>query len=431
MLLLVVVVGASAYRMAPPTRRTVVASVYGDWQPVNGGSYVLEPPAPSKKVVHFIGGAFVGAASQLTYRYLLEKIADRGFVVIATPYRLSFDYVSVCDAIDASFHSAMSSLDEEAEEIIGIGHSCGALLHALLSLRDEKRSRLAFISFNNKGVQDAVPLFDELVVPLATEAMRDDDGSPAPLLRQALGAAREVARGALDLAESRDTPLARLADQTPLTGLADLARREVVPAARQSLQLADQLPDLLREVADGARDFDPTPRAVRAMLRSDFKASDSLVIQFENDDIDESDDLYAVLRDVSQAAAKAAPPTENDETPLPSVVNEDDEDDDDRDVFSEAATTEIEAEAPPPPPEEEAAVSPPPPPPRVELKTLAGTHLTPLTQDIFLPASTVARLAQADFADPILSVPRDQWLGEVDALFDDLDAWLGSPSTSS
>lgn len=28
-------------------------------------------------VVHFIGGIFVGAAPQLTYRYFLERLADK------------------------------------------------------------------------------------------------------------------------------------------------------------------------------------------------------------------------------------------------------------------------------------------------------------------------------------------------------------------
>lgn len=36
---------------------------------------------PLQAMVHFIGGAFVGAAPQLTYRLFLETLAARGFVV--------------------------------------------------------------------------------------------------------------------------------------------------------------------------------------------------------------------------------------------------------------------------------------------------------------------------------------------------------------
>ncbi|MDY7022609.1 MAG: DUF1350 family protein, partial [Cyanobacteriota bacterium] len=48
-------------------------------------NWVLIPPRP-KAIVHFLGGAFVAAAPQVTYRWLLEAIAQQGYVVIATPF---------------------------------------------------------------------------------------------------------------------------------------------------------------------------------------------------------------------------------------------------------------------------------------------------------------------------------------------------------
>lgn len=62
------------------------------------GNFVLRPPSPEGGdkqqqplgVIHFLGGAFVGAAPHLTYRYLLESLAEVGYVVVATPYRLDF-----------------------------------------------------------------------------------------------------------------------------------------------------------------------------------------------------------------------------------------------------------------------------------------------------------------------------------------------------
>jgi Protein of unknown function (DUF1350) len=48
-----------------------------------------------KAVIHFLGGAFVGAAPHLTYSYLLNGLAEVGFVVVATPYPLGFDYLEV------------------------------------------------------------------------------------------------------------------------------------------------------------------------------------------------------------------------------------------------------------------------------------------------------------------------------------------------
>ena len=40
---------------------------------------------PAKAVVHFVGGAFVGAAPQLSYRLLLESLAARGLYVSHLP----------------------------------------------------------------------------------------------------------------------------------------------------------------------------------------------------------------------------------------------------------------------------------------------------------------------------------------------------------
>ena len=42
---------------------------------------MLYPPkgVKSKAVVHFLGGAFVGAAPHISYRYMLEDLADQGY----------------------------------------------------------------------------------------------------------------------------------------------------------------------------------------------------------------------------------------------------------------------------------------------------------------------------------------------------------------
>ncbi|CAN0277156.1 unnamed protein product, partial [Ectocarpus sp. 4 AP-2014] len=67
----------------------------GRWEEM-GGNFLLRPPddqAP-KALVHFLGGAFVGAAPHLTYNYLLSGLAEMGFLVVATPYPLGFDYLN-------------------------------------------------------------------------------------------------------------------------------------------------------------------------------------------------------------------------------------------------------------------------------------------------------------------------------------------------
>ena len=216
------------------TRTTPGASVvglYGDWESAEGGSYLLEQPECEEKVVvHFVGGAFIGAASQLTYRYLLERFAGSGYLVVATPFRLSFDYLSVCDAVEASYEAAAAEArrrgydDALFDDVVGVGHSCGALLQALIATRRPgERRRLALMSYNNKGAASAIPNFEDLVTPIAVELAGDDRSPLTPLLRQAVGTLRGAAA-----AHVRAVPC------VPARGARQRGRRACEPVPRRA-----------------------------------------------------------------------------------------------------------------------------------------------------------------------------------------------------
>lgn len=53
--------------------------------------------------------------------------------------------------------------------VVGIGHSAGALLQTLITclFPGAPRAGNVLMSFNNKAAKEAIPAFDELVVPLA------------------------------------------------------------------------------------------------------------------------------------------------------------------------------------------------------------------------------------------------------------------------
>lgn len=61
-----------------------------NWRPV-GQNWVLLPRRPVA-VIHFLGGAFVGAAPQFSYGKLLEFLAAQGYVIIATPFINTLDH---------------------------------------------------------------------------------------------------------------------------------------------------------------------------------------------------------------------------------------------------------------------------------------------------------------------------------------------------
>ena len=106
------------------------------------------------------------AAPHVTYRYLLEKLAEKGYLVVATPHDLSFDHLQTCDLIISRFERIAPTLARTygALPVVGIGHSLGALLHLLITslFPDTPRAANALLSFNNKPVGEAVPFFEEV-----------------------------------------------------------------------------------------------------------------------------------------------------------------------------------------------------------------------------------------------------------------------------
>ena len=78
----------------------------GRWEELHG-NYILRPPSNQQQqpraLIHFLGGALLGAAPQLSYRYLLERLSSRGYLIVATPYQLSFDHLKTCDEIIDKF----------------------------------------------------------------------------------------------------------------------------------------------------------------------------------------------------------------------------------------------------------------------------------------------------------------------------------------
>ncbi|KAI3695202.1 hypothetical protein L1987_78192 [Smallanthus sonchifolius] len=110
------------------------------------GAQVLRP-RNSKLVatVHFVGGIFVGTAPQLTHRLFLERLSEKGVLVIATPYASGFDDFFIADEVQ--FKYDRFNVDPHDLPFFGIGHSLG--------------------SVNNKDASMIVPLFSHVLLPMA------------------------------------------------------------------------------------------------------------------------------------------------------------------------------------------------------------------------------------------------------------------------
>jgi len=137
-----------------------------DWQELYG-NWVLVPDRPVA-IIHFLGGAFVATAPQLTYRRMLERLALEGYAIIATPFVNTFDHSAIAQTVFRNFNRAVERLFETTLQrrylpIYGIGHSMGCKLHLLIGSQFEvERAGNILISFNNYAARDAVPLVEQV-----------------------------------------------------------------------------------------------------------------------------------------------------------------------------------------------------------------------------------------------------------------------------
>ncbi len=137
------------------------------WQERNG-NWLLIPSRP-RGVVHFLGGAFVAAAPQVTYRWLLEALYGAGYAVVATPFINTFDHEAIAEDVITRFEGTLKRLYSSGElsgahlPIYGVGHSMGCKLHLLIgSTYEVARSGNILMAFNNYPASQAIPFFDQV-----------------------------------------------------------------------------------------------------------------------------------------------------------------------------------------------------------------------------------------------------------------------------
>jgi Protein of unknown function (DUF1350) len=136
-----------------------------NWQPI-GPNWVLLPHRPVA-LIHFLGGAFVGAAPQFSYGKLLEAIAAEGYAIIATPFINTLDHKAIAITVLQQFENTLKKLCSRQDlrflPIYGLGHSMGCKLHLLIgSLFDVERAGNILMSFNNFDADRAIPLAEWL-----------------------------------------------------------------------------------------------------------------------------------------------------------------------------------------------------------------------------------------------------------------------------
>ncbi|MEO0949091.1 MAG: DUF1350 family protein [Cyanobacteria bacterium J06641_5] len=135
-----------------------------DWQEI-ASCWTFGPRSQkTKAIIHFLGGAFVGTAPQLSYRWLLEQLGRAGYLVIATPYLNDFEHGKIARDTLNRFENCLTRLNLGLNlPIYGLGHSMGCKIHLLVgSLYGCDRAGNILLAYNNDPARSAVPLVDRL-----------------------------------------------------------------------------------------------------------------------------------------------------------------------------------------------------------------------------------------------------------------------------
>eukprot|EP00271_Cylindrocystis_brebissonii_P011905 TRINITY_DN2991_c0_g1_i1.p1 TRINITY_DN2991_c0_g1~~TRINITY_DN2991_c0_g1_i1.p1 ORF type:complete len:436 (+),score=47.30 TRINITY_DN2991_c0_g1_i1:26-1309(+) len=262
-----------------------------------GECLVYSPPklganANPKAIIYFLGGAFIGATPDVTYSLLIESLAEAGYLVVATPYNVTFDHEGSTRTIHQRFITCLTFMEAngvrsagitgaqvEKLPVYGVGHSNGALMHALIGClgEDEARNCLpsanVLISYNNRPAVDAVPFFDQLG-PALTRA------APAIEAFPLTGIALSLAEQVLQELDRNPIPLPRGVDPDVLEPLS---------------RFGNQILPVFGQVRDGVSEFTPTPSENRRNIVSSYSVPRTLLIKFTTDSIDETDALKSIL----------------------------------------------------------------------------------------------------------------------------------------
>jgi len=139
-----------------------------NWEEISG-HWVLFPAREPIAILHFLGGAFLGSLPNVTYRWLLQELAQEGYCIVATPFEMNLDHQAISrnvlsrwESLEKRWHKE-NRLGDRYLPVYGIGHSMGCKLHLLIgSLHEVERAGNIFIAFNNYPIKRAIPFMKEL-----------------------------------------------------------------------------------------------------------------------------------------------------------------------------------------------------------------------------------------------------------------------------
>lgn len=139
------------------TRWRRLGNVWGLW------------PAQPIALVEMVGGSYLAASPQLSYRRLLEGLADHNLAVHAWGYVPGFDHQAQANEAWKHLRRCRQQLEARVGALptpLRLGHSLGCKLHLLAPDGGRNSRALVALSFNNFTADRSIPMLRELAPKL-------------------------------------------------------------------------------------------------------------------------------------------------------------------------------------------------------------------------------------------------------------------------
>ena len=277
-----------------------------DWETCStdaGTAHVLLPPPSVDKptiVLHFVGGTFFGSSPSLWYRRLLEEIVQNTqAAVIATSipvtlWQSPLQHVRLSRQIERQFQTAWREilLDEYGDElssvpVCGLGHSLGSRLLTVLATLDAGNAD----SKTNRPTWKPPAYSSYILISFTNYGA----GAGIPGIYQLNKASRRLERQAKEEKEKKKT---RRQEDFYDDEFDDEDWQEIFQDIQDIVQ--EQAGRVRRALTPDSKEleFYPSPEQLWKALTFDrrYTIPQTLVVQFDDDEIDQSAKLANVLK---------------------------------------------------------------------------------------------------------------------------------------
>eukprot|EP00977_Amphora_coffeiformis_P019633 scaffold7349_cov173-Amphora_coffeaeformis.AAC.114 len=277
-----------------------------DWETCStdaGTAHILLPPPSVDRptiVLHFVGGTFFGSSPSIWYRRILEEIVQNTqAAVIATSipvtlWQSPLQHVRLSRQIERQFQTAWREvlLDEYGEEltkvpVCGLGHSLGSRLLTVLATLSE-----ADPATTEKRPKWKPPNYSSYILVSFTNY---GAGAGIPGIYQLNRASRRLEREAQEEKQRKKT---RRRDDFYDDDFDDEDWSEILDDLQTIFQ--EQAGKVRRVLTPDSKEleFFPSPEQLWKALTFDrrYKIPETLAVQFDDDEIDQSAKLVTVLK---------------------------------------------------------------------------------------------------------------------------------------